>query len=443
MEFVPKHLLVSALGMQALFVLLGLLAPWPARLPEALALLLGSFLLYLPAVWYVFKPRSSPASLRLILGAALLFRLTAWSYPVFLSDDVYRYRWEARVQAAGANPYSVRPTDARWSHLLDHDVRLIPAWDRPAGYGPLVELIQLWAWRLASSLSEEPHGQARWFRLPAAAFDLGAILALLGLLRARGQPLSRILVYAWSPLVIIEFWGMGHNDAIVVAHLAAALYLAARERWVWSFAALSLAALAKFWPLALFPLFIGWNGRRPARPWQWLVALPIGVGVLSPFLNIAWAEAWENARYMSGFVGGWRNNDSLYGLLLWLTGDQYNAKYLAFALVGLTAAWVTVRRWPLERGVLAVTVVLLLVSSNCHPWYLTWIAPLLALYPFAPLLLWTALMPLAYEVVLPWQWLGQWEGSTSSRWLIYIPVFAMFAVSGWLARRRGKLSIEG
>jgi hypothetical protein len=172
------------------------------------------------------------------------------------------------------------------------------------------------------------------------------------------------------------------------------------------------------------------------------VALPVGAAVAAPFLNIPWAEVWENARYLSGFLGGWRNNDSLYGLLLWVTGNQYSAKYLAFALTGIAAAWVTFRRWPLERGVLAVTVVLLLVSANCHPWYLTWIAPLLALHPFAPLLLWSALMPLSYQVVLRWQWLGEWEGSPSSRWLIYIPVFAMFAVSGWLARRRAKLSVD-
>ena len=34
-------------------------------------------------------------------------------------------------------------------------------------------------------------------------------------------------------------------------------------------------------------------------------------------------------------------------------------------------------------------VTILALSANVHPWYLTWIVPLLALYPIPGLLLWT------------------------------------------------------
>lgn len=440
MESVSKHLLVPALGLQAVFFMLGKGEPHPNRLPEWLPLLLASFLLYLYSAWRVLDLRPSSSRLLLILGAALVFRLTAWTFPVFLSDDAYRYRWEARVQAEGGNPYTARPDDPRWKHLLDHDLHLIPAADRPAGYGPVLELVQRWMWPVAARLGDGPHEQARWFRLPAALFDLLAMAALLALLRVRGLPAERVLIYAWCPLVVVEFWGMGHNDAVLVCLTVCALWLAACDRWVWSFGALTLAAFTKFWPAALFPIFIGWDGRRPMRPWQWLVAAPVALLVSAPYLGASWREIEENARHMSGFVGGWRNNDSLYGLLLWLTGDQYRAKYAAFALIAMAVLWVTLRRWPLERAALAVASVLLLVSANCHPWYLTWLVPLLAIHPFAPLFLWTALMPLAYEVLLGWHLLGEWQGSTPGRWLIYGPVFAMLAVSAVLARRRAKLS---
>jgi len=224
-------------------------------------------------------------------------------------------------------------------------------------------------------------------------------------------------------LPLIEFWGSGHNDAVTVFFVVAALWLAARRRWTWAFVSLSLAAAAKFWPLILFPLFIGWKGWRPLRWYQWWVLAPVA-GVLAwPF----WSNVRENAEYMSGFVGGWRNNDSLYGLLLWLTGDQYPAKYTAFAIVIAVAAAVTFLRWPLERASLTVIATLLLFSANCHPWYLTWMVPLLAVVPVTGVLLWTALMPLAYEVVIGWALLGEWEGSTAWRWLIYIPVFGYLA----------------
>lgn len=133
----------------------------------------------------------------------------------------------------------------------------------------------------------------------------------------------------------------------------------------------------------------------------------------------------ENIQFMSGFVGGWRNNDSLFGFLLYMTGDLYRAKYLAFALIGCAALWLATRDWPLERIALWTIVVTLLVSANCHPWYLTWILPLLALYPHPLLLLWVSLVPLAYGVQIGWKTLGVWEGSTPERWWIYVPVFGL------------------
>ena len=220
---------------------------------------------------------------------------------------------------------------------------------------------------------------------------------------------------------VVEFWATGHNDSVALFFVVLALLAAARQRWTPAFAALTLAACAKIWPLVLFPIFVGWKRYRPQRWYQWLVSLPIAALLAWPY----WSNVEENVRFMSGFLGGWRNNDSLYGLLLWLTGDQYPAQYAAFAIVGATALLVTLLRWPLERAVLSTVVVMLLVSANCHPWYLTWILPLLAIVPVPALLLWTALIPLAYRVVIEWAGLGEWHGSTAWRWHIYVPVYGM------------------
>ena len=69
-------------------------------------------------------------------------------------------------------------------------------------------------------------------------------------------------------------------------------------------------------------------------------------------------DVTENAQFMSGFVGGWRNNDSFFGLLLYLTGDLYRAKYLAFTLLfgsdtlarfeklASWNAWLSGQSWP-------------------------------------------------------------------------------------------------
>jgi hypothetical protein len=268
-----------------------------------------------------------------------------------------------------------------------------------------------------------------WFKLPFALFDLGAIAAIWWLLRVHDVPGERVLIYCWSPLPIVEFWGMGHNDSLVILLVALALVAAARERWTWAFAALALAIGAKIWPILLLPIFVGWKRNRPARAWQWWPVVPILVLITLPY----WSNVSENFRFASGFIGGWRNNDSLFGIILKLAReDLYRAKHIAFGIVAGVVMIVTFVRLPIERAALAAIATMLMVASNCHPWYLTWILPLLAVRPVPALLLWTVLTPIAYAAVISWVTLGEWQGSSALRWYEYAPVYAML-IGCWLA----------
>jgi hypothetical protein len=76
-----------------------------------------------------------------------------------------------------------------------------------------------------------------------------------------------------------------------------------------------------------------------------------------------------------------------------------------------------------------VLVAVLMLSANCHPWYLSWLLPLLVFVPWPPIFLWIALAPVFYEVVIRYRLLGEWNGSGDVRWLVYGPVFAMMAFS--------------
>jgi hypothetical protein len=139
---------------------------------------------------------------------------------------------------------------------------------------------------------------------------------------------------------------------------------------------------------------------------------------------VYWTDAIENARFASGFVGGWRNNDSLFGLLLWLTGDLYRAKYLAFALLAVWVGWLSSQRLPDGRRALFAVAGLLAISANVHPWYLTWMLPFLmeAAAPFG--FVWIALAPVTFTPAIIWRMTGVWNGVLMSRWWVYGPVFA-------------------
>lgn len=406
-----------------------------------IALLLGISAFYLVSVFLAFKLTSpiSRSILYFIVACGVLFRLTVWPIAPAFSDDVSRYRWEGKLQAAGGNPYQVRPNDSNWVHLRDSTFPDIVGKDFKAGYGPLSELIEAGWYQVVARTVSEPRRQVFWFKLPGAIVDLAVSGALLKLLAVRGLPTVRAIAYLWSPLPVFEFWCSGHNDSLMLLPLLIAIILAIRGRWILAYGCLGIAVAAKLWPIILLPLFITYSLRRRAGLLQLAAGLSVFAAIpIACFLPYR-GNIVENLRFMSGFIGGWRNNDLLFGLLLRITSDPDRVKYLSFAILAtlvLTIAWM---RWPLERSVIFTIVALLVVASNCHPWYLIWFLPFLAVEPWSPLLLWTALMPLTYAVLLDWIALGVWNGSTSIRWYVYLPVLAYWVAVLPILRRKQRL----
>ena len=407
-------LIVAALLIEASFLWI---ASTGGAVVPSISLLLVASAIYVAAAWYVL---THGGKCRLIIPAAVVFRLTFVLLPPATTDDLHRYRWEAMVQESGGNPYQARPSSPEWAHLRDRTYERIPTRDFKAGYGPAWELLARGTFVLARTMTDNPEAQVIWMKAPALVFDLGLLAALARLLSLLGQPRSRVLVYAWAPLPIWEFWGNGHNDAVVCFWLVFAL-IAARRGWrSRTGAALGIAMAVKWWPAALLVAF----GRRHGIARTFALATFVVVLFFTPFFS----DVTENARHMTGFVGGWRNNDSLFGLLLWtLGGDVQTAKYLAFGCIASAAAWLAWRPWPLEKVAMWTVVCLLLFSANCHPWYLTWFVPLLAIYPHPSLLMWISLAPLHYSVRIAWELLGHWDGSTPDGWWVYGPVFALLA----------------
>lgn len=399
--------------------------------PLAIRLMMLAFSVYLVSAIYV-RRRKTLTSKVFILAAAAVFRLTLAPLAPSLSNDVYRYRWEGRVQTEGLSPYMVAPATS----VRDATFARIPTPDARSGYGPVASLTEWASFELARRITDDPARQAFWMKLPSVAFEAATLVVLAPVLTP-----GALLLYAWSPLPVVEFWWNGHNDAMAVFFLVAAMLLATAQRpgtaATASHVALGLAIAVKWWPAVLWPLFV-WRDRGRT----WLIAPAVVAASSLPYVwTPEWRELIANARYMSGFVGGWRNNDSLFGVLLWAAGgDQYAAKYAAFALLAAFVAWMALRRWPLERAALSAVAAMLLLSANCHPWYLTWLLPLALFAPAPwwplPVLVWQALMPLAYIVLEGWQARGEWVGSRPDRWWIYLPVFTSMAVSAWCYRRQ-------
>src|ERR1700729_4268350 len=119
---INAKLRVAAISL-ALIVIAGLVlllvrpAADPARV-RPLPLLIGAWMAFIVAAWLLRKvPLRSAVALILLGGIAV--QLAAVSAPPQNSNDLYRYIWDGRVQAAGVDPYAYVPTARQLTGLRD------------------------------------------------------------------------------------------------------------------------------------------------------------------------------------------------------------------------------------------------------------------------------------------------------------------------------------
>jgi len=212
--------LVAIVALEAVFAAMARLGDLSIHIPEFMALALGGGILYFIALYALEHTRDNHAVLWLVLLGALAFRLTLFPQPPSLSTDLHRYRWDGHVQNEGWNPYAVAPTDPRLASLRDPGWYVMPVPEIPTMYPPLAQLVFRATWRLLPG----PVG----FKLPFLLADLGVAAMLAGWIRSTGGRNYQVAIYAWNPLVVVEFASSGHNDALAIAAVVATLLIIRR-----------------------------------------------------------------------------------------------------------------------------------------------------------------------------------------------------------------------
>jgi len=87
-----------------------------------LELVVVQSVIYLAVSWLSLRSSDSRSLLLLGLVFAALFRLAIIFSPPYLSDDIFRYIWDGRVQAAGVNPYRYIPAEEPLAQLRDEEI---------------------------------------------------------------------------------------------------------------------------------------------------------------------------------------------------------------------------------------------------------------------------------------------------------------------------------
>ena len=294
---------------------------------------------------------------------AVVLQLLPLLGPTLLSRDVYAYWAYGRIASEhGGNPYEDAPSE--WPDDPATD-RMGSSWrDQPSLYGPAFTMLSQ---QLTAVTGDSPRAAALAFRAIAALAVVAVVL--LAALLARNRAFAAAFV-GLNPLVALHFGGGGHNDALMMALVLAALWLQRRRRQALSGLAWAGAASVKWVPLAFLALVVlGGRVRRELRllAWSaaWLLLLAI---VAAAVYGPAWTSAAERLSEQA------RRTSSI-GLSGWL-GDLGLAHRPTLVVIGLltlcAAAWLGTQAWQGRVRLGLAGVLLAALQGWLNPWYALW-----------------------------------------------------------------------
>jgi alpha-1,6-mannosyltransferase len=408
--------------MEALLVLLALRADWRTNISLVLFGYGLLFIAFLAALhFFRNEKRIWPW-----LGCALLFRLTLLPGLPTLSQDVYRYAWEGRVQQAGFSPSEHAPESAELVGLRDDLYAFLDHKHVTTIYPVLTQ----WTFRMGTyiggmlqrALGKSLRAEIVAQKVLFVFFDVMTILALLWFLRLRGKPFILALYYAWNPLVLIEIAGSGHNDPLGIFLLVLGFALWERGKSLGGSLSLAASFLAKYLSFLLLPFFLFKRRFRELGVWTAVVAC----GTL--FGGIALHSLVGGTRYITH----WQFNGSLFWLLTGLLGgNTLWAKWAVTALLGAVAVWIGYREKDLPRAGFLIIAASLLMAPTLHPWYFVWLIPLLCVFRPAGFVVWNGTIVISYFVWPEFERTKLWQLPFWAYLAEYLPVFLTLGSEGY------------
>jgi alpha-1,6-mannosyltransferase len=403
-----------------------------ARIHFYVIMFLFLSVLYLVAVFLVVKmmpENKNPWRLTgIIIFLAVIFRLALIApEPAVLSKDMYRYIWDGRVQQYGMNPYLYPPAADKLENLRDD--RIFPQINRkdyptiyPAGAQIFFRIFYI-------LVGDSVTG----YKAIMVFFDLLTLLVLVALLQTRRLNLSRIIVYAWNPLVIFEIAYSGHLEGLTVFLMVVAFYLYAVHKKISAIIVLALSAAVKLYPALLLPALLNRGNRVKG-----IIAFAATIILL--YLPFAGAGG-----KITGFLPVYLKNPyesfnlGLKHLVMRLIpGLDYFRLSLLFIIALALAGMIVFLKEKKDIEVLRYAYILaglllVLMPASLQPWYVILIIPFLVIYPNPAWLIFTCTITLSYlkyaspQAIMPgWVLLAE-----------YLPFFVILTAGFILSKYSG------
>ncbi len=365
-----------------------------------------------------FEGRWRWIELGIIFMGAFVFRAMLLPLTPILSNDSWRYLWDARVFLHGYSPYVTVPNDPVLLPLRDLQIYWQMAYrEVPTIYPPGALYIYTLSYLLAPS-------NLYFLKAIFLVCDMVTCALLAVLLARKGLDARRVIIYAWSPLPIVEFAVQGHVDVVSITLTVLAVLCAAStrrgSRALTGFL-IAIATLIKIYPILMLVVVV----RR--RDWPLLATCVVTIVLAyTPFLILGHGQAFG---YFSTYADQQGTSAGVVQLVTFQLGQNLgfnlaNILLLQHIVDVLVIAFMSLVVWALrlfkqismEAATLILFGTVFAISSHVLPWYtpalLIWIVLL-------PGRLWTKQGPSASGLAVAVTWYFTW----ASLFGYFIPVF--------------------
>jgi hypothetical protein len=444
------------------------------------AAIVSLFLLY----WRAWRSlENAPQSARLpwllivVIAFAAVFALVLiWMYPIS-ATDLFAYFFRSRIWTLyGGDPF----VDVPRRFYTDPYLYTISGWlYMGSPYGPL------WEW-LAAGVALLVSGRLVpnlvALKGVAALFYVGSVLLVYAILKhiAPERRASGTVLFAWNPLLLLEWVGNGHNDAVMVFFILLGVWLWVRHHHLWVLPALVVAALVKAVAVIVIPFFLiaTWlqesSPRKRLRSIALAFVLSLAIAwVLSAPFTLTWGNVgipWNEAATKSAYSF---SSTLMLALHRWVVTPLARSPFLTEEALSTLVRYVDVAPhwlatgglailylrqlvlvWRRRRGPIAASAeaffACLVLAPNYRMWYPAWAMTLATLCPERDRLLRAGaacltaeLSALIYTYLFKWDILIRYAMGTTFTLLLPVLSPALYRLYGRVRRRRNVGGFDG
>ncbi len=357
-----------------------------------------------------------------ILLFGILFRLTLFPASPTTSPDVYRYVWEGKILYNGFNPFDYPPSSPELNYLHSEKLPAKVEYKNMAAIYPPMSQLSFAA--VYAVFGESLAG----FKLLYLICEILIMIYLLKLLHLKKKNLNFIILYAWLPLPIMEYFINIHLEPFGIAFLIIFIYYIEKGFYLISAVPFAFAFLAKFYPVILFPLLIKKMGIKKTFYFAAIFIFLIALFYL-PFIS----DKLGIFKSLGTYIENWDYNSSVFKALKLFISDGETVRFICSLGLMISIGIIANKYNDFTRAALGIFIAFIIFSTTVHPWYLGWLAAI------NPLTNFISVLSLFFTAGLTnFSYIGKWNDYTAVVLVEYI-LFFLLLIYDLRKLKKGKL----